>query len=206
MPGTYYGLSEKGWIDHELFKGWLGRHFYTHVVAGCPLLLLLDGHSSHYEPESLRCAKENDVIMFALPPHSSHDSQPLDLSVFGPLKTHWEDVCHGFMQQHPGRLVTKYSFSELFAKAWVRAVTPANVIAGFQKAGIYPFNPKAIKVPTGDVCDPAKKIFPVTSRSPSQLATTLSLPLQSSTTSPSSHPVRTPPQATLTSEQIARFE
>ena len=89
----------------------------------------------------------------------------------------------------------------------MRAVTPANVIAGFQKAGIYPFNPKAIKVPTGDdICGPAEKVSPVTSSSPPQLVTTLSLPLQPSTTSPSSHPVRTPPQPTLTSEQIARFE
>ena len=46
-PGTHYSLSEKGWIDHhELFKGWLSRHFLTHAVAGRPLLLQLDGHSS----------------------------------------------------------------------------------------------------------------------------------------------------------------
>ena len=68
--GTYYGLSEKGWIDRELFKAWLGRHFLTNAVAGHSLLLLLDGLSSHYEPESLKYAKENDVIMFALPPLS----------------------------------------------------------------------------------------------------------------------------------------
>ena len=54
------------------------------------------------------------------------------------------------MQQHPGRLITEYTFSELFAKAWMKADTPANVIAGFQKAGIYPFNPNATKLLTGD--------------------------------------------------------
>ena len=28
-----------------------------------PLLLLLDGHSSHYNPEAIRLAKANDVMM-----------------------------------------------------------------------------------------------------------------------------------------------
>ena len=39
VPGTYYGQSEKGWIDCELFKGWLSRHVFTHAVAGRPLLI-----------------------------------------------------------------------------------------------------------------------------------------------------------------------
>ncbi len=47
-----------------------------------PLLLLLDGHSSHYEPETPKFTKEND-IMFFLPPHTTHESQPLDVGVLG---------------------------------------------------------------------------------------------------------------------------
>ena len=31
-------------------------------------------------------------------------------------------------------------------KAWVNAVTPANVIAGFKTCGVYPFNRSAIKI------------------------------------------------------------
>jgi hypothetical protein len=28
------------------------------------------------------------------PPHTTADSQPLDVGVFGPLKVHWRNVCH----------------------------------------------------------------------------------------------------------------
>ena len=33
---------------------------------------------------------------------------------------------------------------ELFSKAWLKAVTPENICAGFRTAGIVPFNPNAI--------------------------------------------------------------
>ena len=59
VPGTRYGLSKNGWTDQELFNGWLQNHFLKHAVQGRPLMLLIDGHSSHYDPESIRFAKEN---------------------------------------------------------------------------------------------------------------------------------------------------
>ena len=71
FPGTKYGLSR---INTELFEAWLSEHFLEHAVSARPLLLLLDGHSTHYQPELLRLAKQHDVIMLCLPPHtpSSH--------------------------------------------------------------------------------------------------------------------------------------
>ena len=59
IPGTKYGLSEKGWITSELFEGWLVEHFLEHAVSRRPLLLLLDGHSTHYQPDVIRLAREN---------------------------------------------------------------------------------------------------------------------------------------------------
>lgn len=64
LSGTYCGLSGKGRIDQKLFSGWLG-HFQKHAAAARPLLLLLDGHSSHHEPNSLQHVKDHNDIMFA---------------------------------------------------------------------------------------------------------------------------------------------
>ena len=47
VPGSMYGLSESGWIDGELFDLWFRHHFSSCTLPLCPLLLLLDGHSSH---------------------------------------------------------------------------------------------------------------------------------------------------------------
>jgi len=86
VTGTRYGLSDTGWADAELFEGWLVKHLLKHAVAGRPLLLVLDGHSTHYQPETIKYAHDNGVIMMCLPPHTTHESQPLDASVFKPLK------------------------------------------------------------------------------------------------------------------------
>ncbi len=62
-----------------LFDLW----FNHHAPAARPILLLLDGHSSHYTPSFI---KKERVIAFCLPPHTSHITQPLDKGPFSPLK------------------------------------------------------------------------------------------------------------------------
>ena len=114
VPGTFYGMSNKGWTDQELFQLWFKNHFLKYAVPNHPLLLLLDGHSSHYEPSSIEFARENGIILFCLPPHTTQDSQPLDTAVFGPLKRHWSDVCHTCFQNNPGIVISKLNFSALF--------------------------------------------------------------------------------------------
>ena len=94
VPGTMYGTSPKGWIDTELFKHWFADHFLRHATGARPLLLLMDGYSSHYQPEIIRLARENDVVILCFPPHTSADSQPLDAFFFCSLKTEWGKVCH----------------------------------------------------------------------------------------------------------------
>ena len=162
IPGTKYGLSDKGWMTTELFEGWLVEHFLQYAVSVRPLLLLLDGYSTHYQPSVVRHAKENEVIMLCLPPHTTHETQPLDCGVFAPLKAHWTTVCHDFIQQNPGKVITKFNFNSLFSKAWLNAVTPANIISSFKTCGVYPFNPKAIEdvsdleTPVQEECSPAE--------------------------------------------------
>ena len=54
---TMYGLCSRGWVDMELLKGWFSDDFLKYAVSTRPLLLLLDGHSSHYNPEAIQHAK-----------------------------------------------------------------------------------------------------------------------------------------------------
>ena len=79
MPGTMYDLNPgSGWINAELFRDWFERHFLEYAPAGHPLLLLMDGHSTDYQPEVVCLAASNGVILFTLPPRTTHVAQPLD--------------------------------------------------------------------------------------------------------------------------------
>lgn len=147
VPGTIYGLSAKGWMDGVLFDQWFCRHFLTYAPPARPLLLLLDGHSSHFCPHAVELAAKEKVVLFTLPPNTTHLTQPLDKGIFGPLKFAWRRVCHEFLSRNPGRGITRYDFSSLFSEAWIEAMTPKNIMAGFRTTGVYPVNRHACQLP-----------------------------------------------------------
>jgi len=75
-------------------------------------LLVLEGHSSHYCPDTLNLANDNEVIVFTLPPNTTHIMQPLD------NEAHWKQVCWDYLSTNPGLVVNRYNFVSLFSKAW----------------------------------------------------------------------------------------
>ena len=77
-----YARSESGWIDSELFLVWLRRIFLKYIDQQRPVLLLTDGHKSHLTIDVIDACRDNNVILFCLPPHTTHALQPLDVSVF----------------------------------------------------------------------------------------------------------------------------
>ena len=140
VPGTFYGLSDSGWMDSELFEGWFKNHFIPHAPPVRPLLLMLDRHSSHYQPELLRIAASEGIIIFCLPPHTTRLLQPLDGCTFGSLKRHWGEECHIFCSRNPGKVVNRYNFSSIFRSAWMQGMSMQNVMASFREVGVYPTN------------------------------------------------------------------
>ena len=161
VPDTIYGLSPKsGWMDGELFSQWFRCHFLKYAPSIRPILLLLDGHSSHYNPQLIREAAGAGVILFCLPPNVTHVAQPLDVTPFHSLKVHWDHVCDQYMSLHPGKIVTIYEFSQLFSCAWHQAMTPSTILSSFRATGVYPFNRQALNIPgvAKEVVTPTAKL------------------------------------------------
>ena len=137
-------FPKRGWIDYELFDVWFNNHFLRQVPTVRPILIMLDGHSSHYCPDTIRLAAKHQIILFALPPNTTHTSQPLDKGCFSSLKESWKQVCHDFLTSNPGKVVTRYQFSQLFNKAWMQSMNISNIISGFKATGIYPTDCQAL--------------------------------------------------------------
>jgi hypothetical protein len=157
VPGTAYGLSERGWIDSELFMGWFYHHFLMHAPKARPLLLLIDGHASHYNPAVIEKATEESIILFGLPPNTTHLVQLLDRCCFSTLKKEWNESCHDFMSERPGEVVNRANFNTVFQKAWVNSMTMKNITASFRLSGVQPVNRYAVVLPQEEkVTLPAK--------------------------------------------------
>ncbi|CAG4948505.1 unnamed protein product [Parnassius apollo] len=132
-PGSKLFMSPKSaYITSDLFIEWLKTHFVPRKPAG-RVLLLLDGHSTHCNSvEMLEYAKDNDITLLSMPSHTSHYLQPLDRTVFKSLKTHFYEQCRLWLKQNPGRRITRLSFGRLLNKAWGKAASAENAIAGFK--------------------------------------------------------------------------
>ena len=48
------------------------------------------------------------------------------------------------MRQRPGRVITTDVLASMVAQAYPTSFTPVNVLSGFKKAGVYPFNPSEV--------------------------------------------------------------
>ena len=140
VPGTSYGLSPNEWMNWELFTSWFTVHFLQYGHRDRPLLLLMDGHSSHYSPATITFAAEKGMILFTMPPNTTHLMQPLDRACFSPLKMNAQrEMCHQFRMNNPGRAITLYDFNSV-SWSMVQAMSMTNVLQLFKVTGIYPFN------------------------------------------------------------------
>ena len=90
-------MSSNGWTDDFIGAEWFEKSFIPQVTArnksGKPILLILDGHSSHETSHILHLAETHNIIILCLPPHTTHKLQPLDVGVFGPLQRAWVEQC-----------------------------------------------------------------------------------------------------------------
>src|SRR5258705_906966 len=112
-------------------------------AAGATRVLLMDGHSSHYTPELLKYARDNNIIILGYPPHCTHALQGLDVVCFARMKDAWKEEIRKFEDLHKSK-VTKGDFAEVFGNAFHKAFTVPTVLAAFEKTGIHPYNPNVI--------------------------------------------------------------
>ena len=84
------------------------------------------------------------MTILELPAHTLNWLQPCDRTVFGPLKTFFNQECDQLMHQYTGIMVSKSNICGLFKKVWTKAVSQRNIVAGFKACGIIPYSPETI--------------------------------------------------------------
>ncbi|XP_033100164.1 uncharacterized protein LOC117103674 isoform X1 [Anneissia japonica] len=135
-----FAKSLSGWNNSDIFFEYISNHFCPYVKSlevSFPIILFVDDHTSYISPETSTFCADEDIVLFCLPNHTSHLIHPLNVSVYKSIKTAWAE-------EHPDEGVNKQSFASVFAAAWKEGANAEIAIKGFQKCGLYPFDPKAI--------------------------------------------------------------
>ena len=81
-------------------------------------------------------------------PHTRHVLQPLNVSVYKPLKNHFSNisdfVIFAGITQNWNIQINKTIFPIVFKEAYEKSMTMSTMKSGFCATGIYPFNPNVI--------------------------------------------------------------
>lgn len=75
---------------------------------------------------------------------TTHDLQPLDRAFFKSLKSYFYEQCRNWLNNHPGRRITRSQFGTFLSESWGKSKSQRNASSGFNSTGIYPFNPSII--------------------------------------------------------------
>ncbi|XP_046665517.1 jerky protein homolog-like [Homalodisca vitripennis] len=147
-PGCFYNRTKSGWIDGNTFLDWFQRV----VIPYCrrsngKKVVIGDNLSSHLSPVIIRLSEQNNIQFVFLPANSTHLTQPLDIALFGPMKKCWRNV----MEEAKFRERNSNAFDKRYFPSHVRKALQKlepnlqkDIIAGFDKAGIFPLNRKRV--------------------------------------------------------------
>ncbi|CAM9224539.1 unnamed protein product, partial [Ectocarpus sp. 6 AP-2014] len=110
------------------------------LLDGKPHILVLgDGLASRVvvSSDAIRLAMDLNIVLFQLPPHTSHVIQPLDV---GNFKREVTKVLSSFRLKNGGILPRKHDVPGVIAEAWKSSFSPEQNKASFAAAGLWPVN------------------------------------------------------------------
>lgn len=142
------GRTENGWMTGETFFEYITNIFYPWLIDNkieLPIILYVDGHSSHLTMALSQFCAESKIILVALFPNSTHILQPLDVAFFRPLKVQWKKKVHKWRMENCGRKLTREDFAKILEGAIQSLENREQIlINGFRTCGLYPFTPENI--------------------------------------------------------------
>ena len=112
---------------------------FLDLVQERPILLLFDGHLTHFSINVVKKALDNQVILVKLPPHTTDLMQPLDVGMFSPLKKAWDKL----LTAHTGfggskGAIRRSDFVNMLCSIWEESMPGKNAVAGFRATGMFP--------------------------------------------------------------------
>ena len=168
-PGARYNRSKSGWFDETTFTDWFFKLMLPKLrrLEGRKVLIG-DNLSSHLSESVIKACSQNNIAFVCLHPNATHLLQPLDVAWFAPLKKVWRKTLEDWKKspqglKHKGAL-PKENFNKLLktlvSKLEENGASSENLVSGFRKCGLYPFNPNAVfqTLPSENVMSPRKAL------------------------------------------------
>lgn len=137
-----FSTSNSGWTSDSHCYEWLTTLFEPLTRPADPTthrLLVMDGHGSHITGNVIAHCMKHAIDLLILPPHTSHMLQPLDVSVFAPLKHALGVETDKASRLDYGR-IPRVEWTRMYIRAREKALTSANILSGWKATGLQPLS------------------------------------------------------------------
>ena len=141
-----WSTSNSGWTSDSHGFEWLSTLFEPKTRLEDPAarrLLIMDGHGSHITANLIAFCMQTSIDLLILPSHSSHLLQPLDISIFAPLKQALASETDARCRLDSGR-IPRVEWTEMYIKARAKAFTQSNILSGWKISGLVPLEPMRV--------------------------------------------------------------
>ena len=163
---TITARSDIAGVDKRNFLRW--AHTFVEEVSdltagGRKVLLIYDGYRSHMSVSVLEVLRDGGVEVYVLPAHTSGATQPLDVSLFSPLKDVLNSLIASVARTDEQIVYGKFEFAKFISRAYELSFTPDKVRAAFRTAGIWPLDGRQLlKVPRPASHESSSQVMSVT--------------------------------------------
>ena len=120
---------------HEIFI----PHAQAHNDSGKHILLTFDGHHSHNTPDMLSAAFDNNILLYCLPPKTTHKLQLLDVTIFGPLPSAWAKHAQQRASEH--NPITHDTVVHEYMHICSKYMTVKSITSAFRRSGMWLIDP-----------------------------------------------------------------
>ena len=137
--------AEGGGVDSNNFCEWTSSFvdYVSDLTANDrKLLLIYDGYRSHMSLSVLQLFAENNIVIYALPAHTSGKTQPLDVVAFSVFKRKLNDIIFETADRFLGAPVTVFEFTDLLTAAYTATFTRKTIRSSFVRSGVWPVDHK----------------------------------------------------------------
>nr|CCA23036.1 PREDICTED: similar to conserved hypothetical protein [Albugo laibachii Nc14] len=141
--GTTTTTSEAGFMTTDIMREYIAAFaLAVPLPIKRPLILVLDGASSHMDASIDSEASTYGVRLVQLPPNASHFYQPLDVAAFRAVKTILKEQMYSFMIATGKAAMIKKEAVQLASTAWRMGIEEKleNIAADFEEAEIWPLS------------------------------------------------------------------
>ncbi|XP_032779278.2 MFS-type transporter clz9 [Daphnia magna] len=127
VPGSIAFANGTGWVDGNIMVDVIDHiQHYVQSSQENPVLIVWDNFSAHLDYLVVKKAKDYGMELITLPPHTSHELQPLDVSVFVALKKYIKTAHMEWYCNNPGKRITIHEVAGLSRDPFHKAMTPSN--------------------------------------------------------------------------------